>query len=113
MYEVKNMKKRWILAFMAVCMLSGCGKKSPIDEEIGTSYRNDVPAQTLVEAVASELGEDYWANADLVPEYLDDWFGVSEDMYDDFYGQTPLISVNVDTLQVKKTKKDQNENVEN
>lgn len=113
MYEVKNMKKRWILAFMAVCMLAGCGKKSPIDEEIGTSYRNDVPAQTLVEAVASEFGEDYWANADLVPEYLDDWFGVSEDMYDDFYGQTPMISVNVDTLLVIKAKEDQIENVEN
>lgn len=113
MYEVKSMKKRWILTLVAICMLSGCGKKSPEGDAIGTSYRNDVSAQSLVEAVASELGEDYWADAELAPEYLDDWFGVSEDMYEDFYGQTPMISVNVDTLLVIKAKEDQIENVEN
>lgn len=97
----------------AVCLLTGCGGKGSPENNVGTSYRNDVAPQTLVEAVATELGDDYWANAELMPEYLDDWFGVSDDMYEEYYGQTPMISVNVDTLLVVKAKEERIEDVEN
>ena len=32
----------------------------------------------------------------------DDWYGISDDMYEEYYGQTPMISANVDALVVVK-----------
>lgn len=96
------MKKRWLTACMVVCFLTGCSKtgSSAVGTEAG--YRDDVSTQTLVEAVASELEDDYWADEELPPELLDDWYGISDDMYDEYYGQTPMISSNVDALIVVK-----------
>lgn len=94
------MKKWWLTVCMAVCLLAGCGKAGSADSKTG--YRDDVSAQALVEAAASELGGDYWADAELAPELLDDWYGISDDMYEEYYGQTPMISANVDTLIVVK-----------
>ncbi len=96
------MKKWWLTVGITVCFLTGCSKTdtSAVDMEAG--YRDDVSPQTLVEAVASELGDDYWANAELSPEFLDDWYGIPDDMYEEYYGQTPMISANVDALIVVK-----------
>ncbi|MBS6396778.1 MAG: DUF4358 domain-containing protein [Clostridiales bacterium] len=107
------MKKRWLAVIMAACMLTGCGGNGKDTEEAGKSFRNDVSTKTLAEAVAAELGEDYWADAELAPEYLSDWYGVSDDMYEEYYGQTPMISVNVDSLIIVKAKEDTIEDVEN
>lgn len=101
-----------LLSLAAVLLLTGCGGRSASDEN-GAAWRNDVSTQSLVEAAAAELGDDYWANAELAPEYLDDWYGISDDMYEEYYGQTPMISVNVDTLIVVKTEEDHVEDVQN
>lgn len=105
------MKKNWLMIIVAACLLAGCGGKGSMTDEAG--YRNDVSAQTLVSAVALELGDDYWPDMELAPELLDDWYGISEDMYDDYYGQTPMISANVDSLIVVKAKEGRIEDVEN
>ena len=76
------MKKIWFMVMTAALVLGGCGKAADT-ETSGGGYRDDVSTQALVEAVASELGEDYWAAMELAPEYLDDWYGVSEDLYDE------------------------------
>ncbi len=108
------MKKAGLLAgilTLAASIVAGCGgNKEP---EGAAGYRDDVSAQVLVEAAAEELGEDYWADMDLAPEYLDDWYGISDEMYEDYYGQTPMISANVDSLIVVKAKEDQVTDVEN
>ncbi|MDE6896557.1 MAG: DUF4358 domain-containing protein, partial [Lachnospiraceae bacterium] len=93
------MKKWWLTVCMAAGFLTGCSRAgSSADTQAG--YRDDVSAQALVEAVASELGDDYWADTELPPEFLDDWYGISDDMYEEYYGQTPMISANVDALVV-------------
>lgn len=94
----------------AVLILTGCGKDTSGTEG---SIRNDVSAQTLVEAVASDLGDEYWADMDLAPEFLDDWYGISDEMYEEYYGQSPMISANVDTLIVVKAKDDYLDDVQN
>lgn len=106
------MKKWWLTVCMAACFLTGCSRAgSSADTQAG--YRDDVSAQALVEAVASELGDDYWADTELPPEFLDDWYGISDDMYEEYYGQTPMISANVDALVVVKAAEGKLTDVEN
>ncbi len=96
------MKKWWLTVCMAACFLTGCSRAGSSAADTQAGYRDDVSAQALVEAVAAELGDDYWADAELPPEFLDDWYGISDDMYEEYYGQTPMISANVDALVVVK-----------
>lgn len=106
------MKRWWLTVFMTACFLTGCNRAdSPVSGTEGT-YKDNVSAQALVEAVASELGDDYWADEKLPPEYLDDWYGISTDMYEEYYGQTPMISANVDSLIVVKAAEGKMEDVE-
>ena len=49
---------------------------------------------------------------ELAPEYLEDWYGISSDLYEEYYGQTPMISANVDALIVVKAAEDKKEKVE-
>lgn len=107
------MKKSWLMILLLVCMLAGCGKGGTSSEESKNSYRDDVAAQSLVEAVAAELSDDYWPDTELPPELLDDWYGISTEMYEEFYGQTPMISANVDTLIVVKATEEHLQDVEN
>jgi len=104
------MKKSWIMIMAAALVLAGCGKSSSGTAE---GYRNDVSPKTLVEAVAAELGDEYWADMELEPDLLNDWYGISEEMYGEYYGQSPMISANVDTLIVVKAKEDSLEDVQN
>lgn len=106
------MKKWWLTVCMAVCVLAGCSRSDSSSGDREAGYRDDVSAQALVEAVASELGDDYWADAELPPEFLDDWYGISEDMYDEYYGQTPMVSANVDALIVVKAAEERLSDVE-
>lgn len=107
------MKRKGIILIMAISLLMGCGKKDSGAESSAADYRNDVSAQALVEAVAADLGEDYWANMEIPAEYLSDIYGVSADMYEEAYAQMPMISTNVDTLIVVKANEEYVEDVQN
>lgn len=104
------MKKSLTAALAAVCLLIGCGGADTEGTDAG--YRDDVSTQALVEAVASELSDEYWPDSTLAPEYLKDWYGIDDQMYEEYYGQTPMISANVDALIVVKAKADQLEEVQ-
>lgn len=107
------MKKTLMMILMAVCVLAGCGKKEAAPEESTAAYRNDVAPQAIVEAVAADLGEDYWANMEIPAEFLSDIYGVSADMYEEAYAQMPMISANIDTLIVVKANEGAVADVEN
>lgn len=106
------MKKGWACFLLAICLCMGCGSGNVHVENEEGGYRNDVSAKILVEAVAAELGEEYWADMELAPEYLEEWYHIPSDLYEEFYGQTPMISANVDALIVVKAKEEQVEKVE-
>lgn len=106
------MKRGWGLFMLVLCLCMGCGSGNIHVEDEESGFRDDVSAKVLVEAVALELGDEYWADMELTPEYLEDWYGVSSDLYEEFYGQTPMISANVDALIVIKAKAEETEKVE-
>lgn len=60
----------------------------------------------IKQAVAGALGENYWPNTQIPMEMLEGNYGITSDMYDDYMGEIPMISTNVDTLIVIKAKED-------
>ncbi len=97
------MKWKAIALILALSLvLAGC-RKGASGEDAGAAYRTDVDPQELVEAVAAELGEDYWADMEIPPEYLESTYSIEADMYEDYYGQIPMMSAHVDSLLVVKS----------
>lgn len=72
----------------------------------------DASMEELKAAVVEALGEDYWPNMAADEEILFDLYGISEDMYDDFLAEMPMISTNVDTMIIIKAKEGQEDAVE-
>ena len=66
----------------------------------------------LRDAVAEALGEDYWPDCVMEPEYVQDLYGLKPDMYEDIFVETPMIGTNVDTLIIVQAKEDRVEDVE-
>ena len=67
----------------------------------------------LKQAVVDALGENnYWPNMPMDASFLEGMYGITADMYDDFMGEMPMISTNVDTLLIVKAKDDKVEAVE-
>lgn len=56
------------------------------------------------QAVVDALGDNYWPDTQIVPEMLEGVYGITADMYDDYMGESPMISANVDTLLIIRAK---------
>ena len=67
--------------------------------------------QALRDAVAAELGDDYWPDMEMPAEFLQSQFGLTEDMYEDYMGEMPMMSAHVDTLLIVKAKEGQTDAV--
>lgn len=135
-----TMKKNKILMVcsllaVSVVLLTACGKKNngntgentesttpQTSSQAGNNTGNTLaestePAQEsslmyLRDAVAEALGEDYWPDSVMEPEYVQDLYGLKPDMYEDIFVETPMIGTNVDTLIIVQAKKDRVEDVE-
>lgn len=66
----------------------------------------------LKAAVVELLGDDYWPDAQMLPDMLEMSFGITADMYEDYMAESPMISANVDTLLIVKAKDDKVEAVQ-
>ncbi len=60
--------------------------------------------QAVRDAVAAELGENYFPDMQVPKEQMEPMIGISSDLYEDYLLEVPMISVNVDTLLVIKAK---------
>lgn len=85
--------------------------QTPGQDDDGTA--KDGTLQELREAVMEVLGEDYWPNTEIEAEVLAEKYGITEEMYEEFFGEMPMISVNVDTLLIIRAKEGQEQAVEN
>lgn len=63
------------------------------------------------QAVVDVLGENYIPNTEVTADYLEE-YGLTSDMYDAFFGEVPMISVNVDTMIIIRAKDGQLDAVE-
>ena len=104
------MKKAVILlmVLLSSAMLAACGKK---DNNTSGSSGNDGDAafgeasmEDLKAAVVDVLGENYWPNMAMEEEMFSQIYGVTSDMYEEYFAETPMISTNVDTLIIVKAK---------
>lgn len=68
--------------------------------------------QAIRDAVTAELGEDYYPGMQMPADYLSGTYGVTPDLYDDYFGEMPSNSFNIDTLVVVKAKDGQADAVE-
>lgn len=66
----------------------------------------------IKDAIVEALGENYWPNSQILPEMLEMGYAITPDMYDDYMGEAPMISANVDTLLIIKAKDDKVKDVE-
>ena len=120
------MKKKAIIFLTAALLFSmtACGNKKDDNkgetlpsgdttendstyEESSTDYGAGVDIQDIKKALTDEFGDNYWPDTEISKEMLKDIYGVSEDLYEEYYGESPMISTNVDTVLVIKAKEDQ------
>ena len=76
-------------------------------DETQTEYGVGVSLADVKAALVETLGENYWPNTEIPAEFLNDIYGISADMYEEYYAEMPMISTNVDTVIIVKAKADQ------
>ncbi len=81
------------------------------EEEIVGEAEMSEEMTGIRQAVVDAIGENYFPQMQIPAEFLEG-FGLTADMYDEFFGEMPMISTNVDTLIVIKAKEGQVEAVE-
>lgn len=76
-------------------------------DDTQTNYGVGVSLADVKAALVEALGENYWPNTEIPADFLKDIYGISEDMYEEYYAEMPMISTNVDTVIIVKAKEDQ------
>lgn len=82
----------------------------PEEEMMGETGMSE-EMTNIRQAVVDAIGENYFPQMPIPAEFLEG-FGLTADMYDEFFGEMPMISTNVDTLIVIKAAEGQLEAVE-
>lgn len=102
------MKKAVILLMILLSssMLIACGKKddSTSGGSNGSAAFGDASMEELKAAVVDVLGANYWPDMALEEEMFSQIYGVTSDMYEEYFAEAPMISTNVDTLIIVKAK---------
>ncbi len=68
--------------------------------------------QSVKDALVETLGDNYWPETAIPADLLEDKYGISPDMYDDYLAEMPLMSTKVDTIIVVQAKEDSVNDVE-
>ncbi len=104
-----------VLSIVFVACGTDDGHSEPTDEtESARSSGSNWSAEMeeIRSAVVDTLGEDYLPNALISAEVLEHSYGIAPDMYEDYLGEMPSTSVNVDTLLIVKAKEGEADAVE-
>ena len=68
--------------------------------------------ESAVTSVKDTLKEDYYPNMFITADLVEGIYGLTPDMYDSYFGEMPMISVNVDFLMAVKAKEGMVETVQ-
>lgn len=101
----KKGKKIIILGLVSImiCMSVACGKKAEVKPEVELSE--------VADAVKQAYGEEYVPDTDVDSELLESMYGVTDDMYEDYIAQIPMININIDTFIAIKCKEGKQQDV--
>ena len=102
---MRKIKMSFLILAAAASMnlMTGCGK-APADAGAGQETAapettvKEVELPQVLEAVKSAYGDNYIPSMDYDAQAMKDLFGIDESLYDAYFAQGPMISVNVDTL---------------
>lgn len=88
--------------------------ESPSDESVDHNYEEGWTEEMegVKAAIIESIGENYFPNTPLFPDLLEERYGITPDMYVDYFAEIPMISTNVDTLVIIKAKSDKVKDVE-
>ncbi|MCM1112349.1 MAG: DUF4358 domain-containing protein [Muribaculum sp.] len=86
------------------------GETGEFSDDVEGGWSEEMTA--LKQAVAAELGDDYWPEMQMPAEYLEMTYGLSPELYEDYMGEMPLMSTHVDTLLIVKAAEGQADAVE-
>jgi len=119
--EIKMKKLTVLLLTMAMSFsMIACGNndgnggqstEQSVEQSAPEKAVYNVAMEDVRQAVVDALGENYWPQMAIPAEFLEG-FGLTADLYEEFFGEMPMISTNVDTLIVVKAKEDKIEEVE-
>ena len=117
--------KKVLCILMVVCVmgLSGCGGQKKNAESLGEEQMVKVPngnkdgvwsdnMQMLREAVADTLKENYWPQAPMGRDAVEEQFGISEDLYVDYMAEGPSSEEARDMLLIFKAGEDYGNQIE-
>lgn len=104
---------RRVLALLCIAVMcisaAACGKKDDADGDVSVAV---VDMADIRQAVVDALGDNYFPNAPADTEYFEMKFGLTSDMYEDFFAEGPMISTNVDEIAVVRAKEGKTADVE-
>ena len=84
-------------------LLSGCNKQ----EATG----NSLTVSEMAEQIQTSISFDYYPDMSVDADTLESLFGLTPDMYDDYFCEMPMISVHSDMLMIVKPKEDNRQEV--
>lgn len=91
------------LVTLIALLLSGCGA--------GSSSRNSHSVSEMAELIKSSISFDYYPDMAVDADTLESLFGLSPDMYEDYFCEMPMISVQSDMLMIVQPKQGQEQAV--
>ncbi len=125
------MKKRIMLlaGLVIILLMTACGDKNKNQDgnntdstttgtteggtgQTGEDGYGEASIEDLRAAVVEELGDNYWPKMNVGAEELSDMIGITDDLYDEYLAEMPMISTHVDTLIIIKAKEGEVEAVE-
>lgn len=106
-----------IAMFLTAVSLTACGGKAgtgngEAGSAVTTTQAAEVDLEKVHQAVKDVYGENYIPSAPYDAQTFQDLFGVSEDLYEEFIAEGPMISVHVDTFAAVKAKEGKGGDVE-
>lgn len=96
-----------ITAFLIAGLLVGCQTTTEPKEEV-----TSVTVDEVLSVVKEAYGDDYLPNVEIPAEFLEQEFGLTEDMYEEVIAEQPMIGAHADRLVIVKAAQEKADAVE-
>ncbi len=112
------MKKIYLLMTIAIITIIFCScgnngsennnnmsvQESSASESETKTVKDELTCDALIKEVSKVIGDNYYPDMQIDADYLEQQTGITSDLYDDFAGEIPMITNNVDSIIIVKAK---------